>query len=581
MLCPGCFQEKGEAAPVCPHCEFDESERRSPLVLPYRTILNKQYIVGRVLGKPGGFGITYLGWDAQLETPVAIKEYLPRDLAGRHYDHLSVEPHTHDDEGLFKYGLEQFIQEARTIAKINHPNVVRVRNFFTENGTAYLVMDYYEGVTLSEYMVSLGGKIGEQPAIGIMLRVLDGLKEIHGKGFLHRDIKPHNIYLTTEGRPILLDLGAARTAVGDKSRSLSVLYTSGFTPFEQYYRRGDHGAWTDVYACGATLYYVLTGVVPPDAPGRLGEDELAHPCQLEPALSATVGDVVMQALAMDPSKRPQTAQHFQMLLAAAIGENVDDGQEVKDTSGGQPQYVTAPVEQDSAGQTSGKTSGLAVLAGAAAHGEQPNGAVVNEQPQAVDAGEQMPHSVNAFQPTVHAQPQITPVQQSVRQSRPQSSGDEQMAVQDENKSPSGQEASSGAKRLWIPAAMIVLGICMLLAIFLSPAGIFPWGMKKNETGPQAGPVQENIPPQGQAGTQPQQNTGAPANGSVPNGASAGAGNNAPPVQATADTGQDDSEEAPAATTRSRSKTGGGIVFVEGTAPGQNTSGGTKGSTRPK
>ncbi len=322
MLCPGCFQEKNEAVSVCPYCEFDESKPQSPLVLPYLTLLNNQYMVGKVLGKPGGFGITYLGWDTLLETLVAIKEYLPRDLAGRQHNRFSVAPHTHEDTALFRYGLEQFMREARTIAKINHPNVVRVRYFFTENDTAYLVMDYYEGIALSEYLTAAGGKIPEQSALEIMLRVLDGLNEIHEKGFLHRDIKPQNIYLTTEGKPILLDMGAARSAVGDRNKSLSVLYSSGFTPFEQYYRRGDQGTWTDIYACGATLYYLLTGVVPPDAPGRLGEDELVHPSQLEPAVSAAVAEVVLRALSMDPSQRPQTAREFQSLLLAAAGTSV-------------------------------------------------------------------------------------------------------------------------------------------------------------------------------------------------------------------------------------------------------------------
>lgn len=166
MLCPGCFQEKGENISVCPYCEFDESEQRSPLVLPFHAVLNKQYIVGRVLGKPGGFGITYLGWDSQLETLVAIKEYLPRDLAGRQYDHLSVAPHTREDAKHFKHGLDQFIQEARTMAKINHPNVVRVRNFFTENETAYLVMDYYEGVALSDIWQHPAGRFPSKPQSG-------------------------------------------------------------------------------------------------------------------------------------------------------------------------------------------------------------------------------------------------------------------------------------------------------------------------------------------------------------------------------------------------------------------------------
>ena len=149
MLCPGCFAEKGRVA-VCPFCGYDEAERRTPLVLPHRTVLNGQFVVGKVLGKPGGFGITYLGWDINLATPVAVKEYLPRDYAGRDSDHASVMAHSREDASLFRFGLEQFLQEARTLARFDHPNVVRTRSFFEQNGTAYLVMDYLQGVNLSE-----------------------------------------------------------------------------------------------------------------------------------------------------------------------------------------------------------------------------------------------------------------------------------------------------------------------------------------------------------------------------------------------------------------------------------------------
>ena len=136
-LCPGCFAHKGTANP-CPHCGYDETATRGPLPLPHRTLLHGQYLVGRVLGKPGGFGITYLGWDRHLEMRVAIKEYLPRDLAGRAGDRATVLMHSQDESEAFRYGLEQFLREARTLAQLDHPNIVRVRLFFEANGTAYL-----------------------------------------------------------------------------------------------------------------------------------------------------------------------------------------------------------------------------------------------------------------------------------------------------------------------------------------------------------------------------------------------------------------------------------------------------------
>ncbi|KAA6182478.1 protein kinase, partial [Thiohalocapsa marina] len=149
QLCPGCFATK-EIQNPCSHCEYDEAAARGPLMLPHRALLNGQFLIGRVLGKPGGFGITYLGWDQQLHTRVAIKEYLPRDLAGRGVDQSTVVAHSGDDAELFRFGLEQFVREARTLAQLDHPNIVRVRQFFEANGTAYLVMDYYEGLSFAE-----------------------------------------------------------------------------------------------------------------------------------------------------------------------------------------------------------------------------------------------------------------------------------------------------------------------------------------------------------------------------------------------------------------------------------------------
>ena len=312
-LCPGCFAEKGPVA-VCPYCGYDESERRTPLLLPHRTVLNGQFIVGKVLGKPGGFGITYLGWDINLATPVAVKEYLPRDYAGRDSDHASVMAHSREDASLFRFGLEQFLQEARTLARFDHPNVVRTRSFFEQNGTAYLVMDYLQGVNLSEYLTSKGGRLNEQQAGEIMLPILDGLQEVHAKGFLHRDIKPQNIYVTSTGRPILLDFGAARQAMGERSRSLSVVLTPGFSPYEQYHRRGEQGPWTNLYALAATYYYLLTGHAPPDAPERVATDELIPLRQLAPTVSAGLEAAIMQSLSLEAAGRPQDVFIFRDLL---------------------------------------------------------------------------------------------------------------------------------------------------------------------------------------------------------------------------------------------------------------------------
>ncbi len=311
-LCPGCFADKGSAA-LCPHCGYDESIKRGPLILPHRTLLHHgQYLIGKVLGKPGGFGITYLALDTKLETRVAIKEYLPRDLAGRDAGHATISAHSDEDGEFFRYGLTQFLQEARTLAKFDHANIVRVRNFFEENSTGYLVMDYYDGITLADYLTQQPqGKLPEQTAVSILMPILDGLREVHAKNFLHRDIKPQNIYLTTGNRPILLDFGAARQAMGERSRSLSVVLSEGYAPYEQYHRRGEQGPWTDIYACAAVLYHTLAGEAPPPATERMHKDELDI---AKLGVSASLAEALRLGLAADHNKRPQRMTEFQALL---------------------------------------------------------------------------------------------------------------------------------------------------------------------------------------------------------------------------------------------------------------------------
>lgn len=313
-LCPGCFSEKGDVS-VCPTCGYDESQERSPILLAHRTVLNEQYLIGKVLGKPGGFGITYLAWDMYLQTYVAIKEFLPRDLAGRATDRATVQPHTNDDSKLFSYGLEQFINEARTLAQFDHPNVVRVKTFFKNFGTAYMVMDYYDGMSLNEYMTSKGNVLGETITLGIMYPILDGLHEVHNKGFLHRDIKPHNIFLTSSKRVILLDFGAARVSMNERSKSMSVVLTPGFAPPEQYHGKGKQGPWTDIYAVAATMYYMITGSVPAEATERLYEDQLPTVKDMKPEISQSVSDALHRAMAIRAEDRPQSIPEFQALLA--------------------------------------------------------------------------------------------------------------------------------------------------------------------------------------------------------------------------------------------------------------------------
>ncbi|NBC84586.1 MAG: protein kinase [Bacteroidetes bacterium] len=298
---------------------FREAGDRLPIALPSGTLLRDQFRIGRVLGA-GGFGVTYLGFDELLERPVAVKEYFPRHLAVDRTDTNSVVPRSSAQDPDFDFGLQRFLQEARTLAKFeDHPNIVRVRTFFGENGTGYLVMNFYEGYTLEEYIEAQSGWLPEEEALYIIHDVLDGLQAAHDAGVLHRDIDPSNIYLTEDGRVVLLDFGAARAAVGERTQTLSVMLKRGYAPHEQYHSRGEQGPWTDIYASAATLYRTLTGYKPPEAPARVMNEDLVPPIEISPSLSHQVNDAVVAGLKVLPQNRPQSIEAFRDLLPPPPG----------------------------------------------------------------------------------------------------------------------------------------------------------------------------------------------------------------------------------------------------------------------
>ena len=299
--------------------------------------MNGRFLVGKVIGKPGGFGITYLGYDKLEDCKVAIKEFLPRDISGRDSDQLTVVAHSHEDQDTFAQGIKSFLQEARTLALMNHTNVVRIRDFFEANSTAYIVMDYYDGLTLSEYLSSQPSKkMPENLAINCLIPVLDGLREVHGKGFLHRDIKPQNIYLTSDNRLILLDFGAARQSVGDRSKSLSVVLSEGYAPIEQYQRNGKQGPWTDIYGAAATLYEMVSGSKPPSAMDRLAGENITPPNGV--TWSKSLLDALTVGMMVDPDHRCRSVGEWQRILlnqhpnkvitAPAISESRKDRKEL-------------------------------------------------------------------------------------------------------------------------------------------------------------------------------------------------------------------------------------------------------------
>ena len=322
-----------------------------PLALPEGTVLAGQYIIQRVLGQ-GGFGITYEAKDHKTGNRVAVKEFFPDAMATR-TEHTTVSAYSGERGESFAYGKSCFLQEAETLAKfIGNENIVRIHSYFEENGTAYFVMDFIEGTSFDEYLRERGGKIPFDEAVRILVPVMDALSAVHSQGIVHRDVTPDNIYITQEGVVKLLDFGAARYSLGDKSRSLDIILKHGFAPKEQYTRRGRQGPYTDVYALGATFYFALTGKRPPDSVERMDEDDLVPPSSLGVEIGSAAEDAILQALSIQPADRFQSMMAFKN--AMHISQQEMDGEPVLAAAGTtvSQTYFSAP-DQSSIPHSSG------------------------------------------------------------------------------------------------------------------------------------------------------------------------------------------------------------------------------------
>ena len=279
--------------------------------LPPQTMV-LEYRLESALGT-GGFGITYLARDTHLEKDVAIKEYLPADLALRALDG-SVVPVDTNSAYNYKSGLEQFLVEARTLARFSHPNIVRVSRYFEANGTAYMVMDYEKGESLNQFLKK-APQPEESQVKAMIAPLLDGLEAVHAAGFLHRDIKPSNIFIRTDGSPVLLDFGSARLAVRDPVHDAIAVLTPGYAPVELYLRSSQQGPWTDVYSLAAVLYRAIVNENPLDALSRLRMDGVGKKLSAGRArYSAQFLAAIQWGLAIEEKRRPQNAAQWRSAL---------------------------------------------------------------------------------------------------------------------------------------------------------------------------------------------------------------------------------------------------------------------------
>lgn len=316
-LCFGCMEHTGANGSVCTSCGFDLAAN---IVEPHQlvpgTVLAGRYIVGRVLGE-GGFGITYVGRDTLLDMKVAIKEFYMSGYVNRNNTYSTVVQAsigTHAE--MFEKNRDKFLQEARVLAKFStEDGIVGIRDFFQENNTAYIVMEFLNGGTMRDYL-SRVGKLTWEQTHRILRPILSSLSNVHNHDIIHRDISPDNIMMTRDGKVKLLDFGAARTISKTDIKSLSVILKPGYAPEEQYRSKGQQGPWTDIYALCATMYRCLTGEVPDDSMERMYNDQVQSPYE-RGVCPIAISNVLMKGLAVRQADRYQSIPDFCAALAEA------------------------------------------------------------------------------------------------------------------------------------------------------------------------------------------------------------------------------------------------------------------------
>ena len=309
--CYSCFGELKEDATICPHCQETVNDQpKEAIYLSPGTVLADRYVLGHCVGA-GGFGIIYKAWDKKHETVVAVKEFFASRLVTRaaKTKEVIINKKSQDE---FQYRKTRFLAEARNMAKFGaHRSIPNVFEFFEENNTAYIVMELLNGQALNEYMRNNGGKLNVDFAVMIANEIGNALASMHAKGIIHRDVAPDNIYINSDKDLSikLLDLGAAKLTDTDED-VIDIILKPGYSPAEQYDNTGAIGPWTDVYALGASLYVMLTGVKPPESTNRKIEDTLIAPHVLDPEIPEQLSLTVLKAMALEKHMRFKTVADF-------------------------------------------------------------------------------------------------------------------------------------------------------------------------------------------------------------------------------------------------------------------------------
>lgn len=316
--CPNCFATL-EGQKKCRMCGYDVNAMRQyqGVLQPFQ-VLNDRYLTGRVLGR-GGFGVTYLAQDLQSGCICCIKEYMPTELANRCNDGRTILPAESASKRVFEHGRKCYIEEARTLIRMNDiQEVVKIYDFFEENRTAYFVMEYLDGVSMKALGKSYQGKIPIDIASNILVTIANTLTQVHNKGILHRDISPENIFITKNNQVKLIDFGAARSYINSQDNGMSVLLKPGYAPPEQYNRNGSQGPWTDIYALAASFYTSVSNQKLIDAMLILKGMKQPALVELNCGVSKELSDVIQKAMEVNYLHRYQDAKDFLNDLSKCI-----------------------------------------------------------------------------------------------------------------------------------------------------------------------------------------------------------------------------------------------------------------------